>query len=252
MLKKRLIPVLLLRNGRMVKGRQFRDYRDTGDPISASRIYNAQKADELAFLDIEASRENRGTLLNIIEEVSMECFMPFTVGGGVRTVEDVRNLLKAGADKVLINSAAVENPRLITEAANAFGKQCLVVGVDVRREEAGYRVYTHCGRRPTDLDFGEHILRLDGLGAGEIFINSIDRDGMMQGYDGELLQEAVSNTNLPVIACGGAGNFQHLADAFDLYGVHAVACASLFHFGDNNPIRARAFLKNRGIAVKNV
>lgn len=236
----------------MVKGRQFRAYRDTGDPISAARIYNAQKADELAFLDIDASHENRGTLIRIIEAVSSECFMPFTVGGGIRSVEDVHGLLKAGADKVLINTAAVENPRLVADVANMFGKQCIVVGVDAKREGDRYRVYVQGARVATDLDLVEHVRSLEQMGAGEILLNSIDHDGMMNGYDHELLNLVVAATTLPVIACGGAGNFQHLVDAFENSGVHAVACASLFHFGDNNPIRARAFLKNKGIPVKNV
>jgi imidazole glycerol-phosphate synthase subunit HisF len=252
MLKKRLIPVLLLKQGRMVKGRQFRDYRDTGDPISAARIYNAQKADELAFLDIDASNEHRGTILEVIENVSKECFMPFTVGGGVRCVEDVRELLKAGADKVLINTAAVETPQLLADAASVFGKQCIVAGVDAKLESGKYRVYSQCGKVPTDVDLAEHVRCLQNMGAGEIFINSIDRDGMMSGYDPDLLRLVVAATRLPVIACGGAGNFEHLVDAFQEHGVHAVACASLFHFGDNNPIRARAFLKNRGVPVKNI
>jgi len=252
MLKKRLIPVLLLKQGRMVKGRQFRDYRDTGDPISAARIYNAQKTDELVFLDIDASHENRRTLVRVIEEVSKECFMPFTVGGGVRAIEDVRNLLNAGADKVLINSAAVENPQLVTDAANVFGRQCIVAGIDARRENGHYRVYVEGAKVPTDVDLVEHVRCLETMGAGEIFINSIDQDGMMNGYDHDLLKLVVAATKLPVIACGGAGNFQHLVDAFDINGVHAVACASLFHFGDNNPIRARAFLRNKGVPVKNV
>ncbi|HBA82749.1 MAG TPA: imidazole glycerol phosphate synthase subunit HisF [Verrucomicrobia bacterium] len=252
MLKKRLIPVLLLKQGRMVKGRQFRDYRDTGDPISAARIYNAQKADELMFLDIEASVEGRGALLQLIEVVSQECFMPFTVGGGLRSVDDVRNLLKAGADKVLINSAAVENPGLINCVADHFGRQCIVAGIDVRKMDGVYRVFTHGARQLAPVDFQLHIRHLEELGAGEFLINSIDHDGMMDGYDSELLKLAVATTSRPVIACGGAGNFQHLVDAFKRCSVHAVACASLFHFGDNNPIRARAFLKNQGIPVKNV
>jgi imidazole glycerol-phosphate synthase subunit HisF len=251
-LKKRLIPVLLLKNGRMVKGRQFRDYRDTGDPISASRIYNAQKADELMFLDIDASRDGRSALLQVVQKVSEECFMPFTVGGGVRTIDDIRDLLHAGADKVLINTSAATNPAFVEQAANIFGCQCIVSGVDVRKENGRYRVYTHCGSRRTDLDLCQHIQRLEAMGTGEILINSIDNDGMMKGYDGDLLKMVVSITKRPVIACGGAGNFQHLFDAFYLYGVHAVACASLFHFGDNNPIRARSFLKNKGIPVKTV
>lgn len=220
--------------------------------MSAARIYNAQKADELAFLDIDAHHENRGTLLRIIEEVSRECFMPFTVGGGIRSPDDVRNLLKAGADKVLINSAVVGNPQLVADAAEIFGTQCIVAGVDVRKEHDRYRVYSHGGRVPADIDLVEHVRRLEKMGAGEIFINSIDQDGMMTGYDQDLLRLVVGTTHIPVVACGGAGNFQHLADAFQNCGVHAVACASLFHFGDNNPIRARSYLKNKGIPVKNV
>lgn len=252
MLKKRLIPLLLLKSGRMVKGRQFRDYRDTGDPVSAARIYNAQKADELMFLDIDATREGRSALLGIIQKVSEECFMPFTVGGGVQSIEDVRHLLQAGADKVLINSAAAENPSLIEAAATMFGRQCIVAGIDVRKENGTYRIYSHCGARRTDLDLLQQVRDLEALGAGEFLINSIDRDGMMGGYDGDLVKAVVAATRRPVIACGGAGNFEHLLEAFDLYGAHAVACASLFHFGDNNPIRARAYLKNKGIPVKNV
>jgi len=236
----------------MVKGQQFRDYRDTGDPISASRIYNAQKTDELMFLDIDASRDGRSALLQVVQKVSEECFMPFTVGGGVRTIDDIRDLLNAGADKVLINTSAATNPSLVEQAANMFGRQCIVSGVDVRKENEKYRIYTHCGSQPTDLDLTQHVQKLEVMGTGEFLINSIDRDGMMNGYDGVLLKMVVSMTKRPVIACGGAGNFQHLFDAFDLYGAHAVACASLFHFGDNNPIRARSFLKNKGIPVKNV
>jgi len=236
----------------MVKGQQFRDYRDVGDPISASRIYNSQKTDELMFLDIDASHDNRSALLKVVQEVSVECFMPFTVGGGVRTIADIRELLYAGADKVLINTAATTNLSLIEQAANMFGRQCIVSGVDVRKENGKYQIYSHCGTQPTGLDFTQYVQKLEAMGTGEFLINSIDHDGMRSGYDCDLLKMVVSITKRPVIACGGAGNFQHLFDAFNLYGVHAVACASLFHFGDNNPIRARAFLKNKGIPVKNV
>lgn len=252
MLKRRIIPVLLLKGGRMVKGRQFADYRDTGDPISASRIYSAQKADELVFIDIEASHQNRTTLTALIERVSEECFMPLTVGGGIRSVEDIRVLLRAGADKIIVNTAASEVPGLIAGAADQFGRQCIVVGIDVRREQGEYRVYTHCGRVPTSLQLSAHLSEMEKMGAGEFLINSIDRDGMMQGYDHDLLRLVRSGTSRPVIAMGGAGHFQHLADVLQADLAHAVACASLFHFGDNNPIRARSFLKNKGIPVKNV
>ena len=252
MLKVRLIPVLLLRRGRMVKGKRFADFRDTGDPISAARIYNAQNADELAFVDTEASREGRGALLQIVERVAEECFMPFTVGGGIRTIEDIRNLLNAGADKVLITTAAVENPRLIAEGSEIFGRQCLVVGIDALRHSDGYQLYTHGGRTPANVEMEAHFHRMQEMGAGEFLVNSIDNDGMMQGYDSRLLKLASEYTDRPVIALGGAGNFQHLADVLRNQLAHAVACASLFHFGDNNPIRARAFLKNEGFPVKNV
>jgi cyclase len=234
----------------MVKGRKFSDYRDTGDPVSAARIYNAQKADELMFLDIQASYEGRESLFRIIEAVSSECFMPLTVGGGVSSVGGVIELLKVGADKVLINSAAVENPLLIPEAVRMVGQQCIVAGCDVRKNQSGYEVFIHGGRTPTGVLLEKHLESLQEMGVGEILINSIDEDGMMNGYDEELLKIAVKISKRPVICCGGAGNFNHLYDAFDKCGVHAVACASLFHFADNNPIRARAFLKNRNIPVK--
>lgn len=253
MLKIRIIPVLLLRNGRMVKGKQFRGFRDVGDPVSAARIYNAQNADELVFLDIDASAEGRGTLIDVISRVSHECFMPLSVGGGISSVDNVRELLRAGADKVVITTAAVERPGLITEAAERFGKQCIVAGIDVCRNDAGeLAVFTHSGRVRTSLDVFEHAAHLEALGAGELLINSIDRDGTMTGYDLELIRRIGLASHLPVIACGGAGHFMHLVAAIKEAGVAAVACASIFHFGDNNPIRARSYLKNEGIDVKNV
>lgn len=252
MLKRRIIPTLLLKGGRMVKGRQFANYRDTGDPVSASRIYSAQKADELVFIDIEASGQNRTALLSLIGKVSEECFMPFTVGGGIRSIEDIRELLRAGADKVLINTGAAEVPGLVEQAADSFGRQCIVVGIDLRLGVEGYRIYTHCGRQLSDTRLEEYIPRMERAGAGEFLINSIDRDGMMQGYDLDLLRRVKAHTARPVIALGGAGHFQHLAEVLQADLAHAVACASLFHFGDNNPIRARSFLKNKGIPVKNV
>lgn len=250
MLKRRVIPVLLLRNGRMVKGRRFTDFRDTGDPVSAARIYNAQNADELAFLDIEASAGGRRALLDVIERVSAECFMPLAVGGGVRTIDDVRMLLRAGADKVVITSAAAETPSFLREVADRFGAQCVVMGVDVRRDPAlGYRVFSRNGSVGHELSVDVHVGRAAALGAGEVLLNSIDEDGMMQGYDLALAGCARAATDVPLILCGGAGNFQHLAEAFAA-GADAAACASLFHFGDNNPIRARAYLKNAGFPVK--
>lgn len=252
MLKVRIIPILLLKDGRMVKGKQFTEYRDTGDPVFASRIYNTQFVDELIFLDITATNEGRETYFDIIEQVSIECFMPLTIGGGISNVSQIRKLLKAGADKVVINTAAVNTPQFIEEAAAVFGSQCIVVGIDVRYEEGNYIVYTNSGKLKTDLVLADHIVNMERLGAGEIFINSIDRDGMMQGYDQELIKLVLTYTTLPVIACGGAGNFMHLVDAYKNTGVGALAMASIYHFGDNNPVRARSYLKNQDINIKTV
>lgn len=253
MLKKRVIPLLLLRNGRCVKGKRFAEYRDTGNPVTATRVYNAQAADELIFLDIDATHEGRKTLLDVVEKVSEEAFMPFTVGGGIRTVEDIRRALVAGADKVAITTAAIEEPNLVADAAEHFGSQCVVAGIDVRRDpETGAPVvYTHAGRKRVDVGLLDLVRRLDAAGAGEFLINSIDQDGMMQGYDLDLVRMVAEATSKPVIACGGAGNYGHLDAGFKA-GAHAVACASLFHFGDNNPPRVRAFLKNAGYPQKDI
>jgi len=251
-LKKRVIPVLLLSNGRMVKGRQFKDYRDTGDPRSAARIYNAQYADELAFIDIQAGLESRGALLDIVRMAASECFMPLTVGGGITHIDDVRALLLAGADKVIITTAAVRQPTLIRQAAETFGSQCVVVGIDFRGESGSAKVWIKCGTEATDLDPVDHARNLVELGAGEILLNAIDRDGMMAGYDLGMASRVADAVSVPVILCGGAGNFVHLAEAFQKTAVAAAACASLFHFGDNNPIRARSYLRNLGIPVRAV
>jgi cyclase len=250
MLKKRIIPVLLLSNGRMVKGRQFKDYRDTGDPRSAARIYNAQYADELVFIDIQASFENRGALLDIVRMAASECFMPLTVGGGITHIDDVRALLLAGADKVLITTAAVLQPALISQAAETFGSQCVMAGIDYRVEADGAKVWIKCGVEATNLHPVDHARNLVELGAGEILLNAIDRDGMMTGYDLKMASLVAEAVSVPVIICGGAGNFMHLTEALQQTAVAAAACASLFHFGDNNPIRARSHLRNLGIPVR--
>ena len=251
MLKKRVIPVLLLREGRCVKGTRFAEYRDTGNPVTAARVYNAQNADELMFIDIDATHEGRATKLDVVEKVSEECFMPFTVGGAIRTVDDIRRALVAGADKVAITTEAAARPRFVAEAAEVFGSQCVVAGIDVRREGGRYVVVTHSGRTPVDLDLLDHVRNLDALGAGEILVNAIHADGMMAGFDLDLVAAISGVTNKPVIAAGGAGTYVHLDEAFKA-GAHALACASLFHFADNNPIRVRAFLKNAGYPMKNV
>jgi len=252
MLKQRLIPTLLLRNNRLVKGVNFDNYRETGNPISAARIYNSQYVDELIIIDIDATNEKRSFNIEIIENISKECFMPLTIGGGINSIDTVRELVSKGADKVVINTAAILNESLITEVANMFGKQCVVVGIDVRNENGIYKVYRNSGTVLCDVNLIDHVKRVEELGAGEIFINSISKDGKMDGYDLELISLLTSNSNLPIIACGGAGNFKHLADAYSQTKVSGLAMASIFHFGDNNPIRARAYLKNNKINLKNI
>ncbi|MDQ8021290.1 MAG: imidazole glycerol phosphate synthase cyclase subunit [Moraxellaceae bacterium] len=250
MVKKRVIPVLLLKDGRMVKGRQFKDYRDTGDPKSAVRIYNAQDADELVFLDIQASLQSRGALVEIVRNAATESFMPLTVGGGVTSTDDVRELLRAGADKVVITTAAVKQPGLIRAAAEMFGAQCVVAGIDYRGSGADARVWLHCGTEETSHHPVALAKSFAEQGAGEIFLNSIDRDGCMEGYDLEMAAQVADAVPVPVIVCGGAGHFMHLAEALQQTAVSAVACASLFHFGDNNPIRARSYLRNLKIPLR--
>jgi cyclase len=253
MLKKRIIPVLLLQDGRMVKGKQFKDYRDTGDPRTAVRIYSAQDADELVFLDIQASTKGHSNLLDILNLASEECFMPLTAGGGVTSIDNIRELLLAGADKVLINTATVTKPSLIKQSAEYFGNQCIVAGIDYRVDDNGIpKVWIRSGHEPTSLDPVDHARSLADIGAGEILLNSIDRDGMMQGYDLKMAGTVAHAVSVPVIVCGGAGNFMHLADVLKNTAVSAAACASIFHFGDNNPIRARSYLRNLGIPMRNL
>jgi imidazole glycerol-phosphate synthase subunit HisF len=249
-LKKRVIPVLLLRDGRMVKGRQFQNFRDTGEPRTAIRTYSAQDADELVFLDIQASVQSQAALVDVVSAAAEECFMPLAAGGGVRSLEDVRRLLLAGADKVVITTAGVLDPALITAAAERFGSQCVVAGVDYRSGPAGDRVWIRCGTEATSMTPLDHARRLVELGAGEILLNSIDRDGMMQGYDLDVAEQVAAAVPVPVVVCGGAGNFMHLAEALANTSVSAAACASLFHFGDNNPIRARFYLRNLGLPMR--
>jgi len=250
MLKKRVIPVLLLQHERMVKGVQFANYRDTGNPSTAVRIYSAQDADELVFLDIQVSSDSRRSLIEIVRQAAIECYMPLAAGGGLQSIDEVRELLLAGADKVVVTTAAVTHPKLIAEIAEKFGNQCVVAGIDYRQSEAGPRVWIRCGQEETKLDPIAHAQNLVTQGAGEIFINCIDRDGTMQGYDLGMAERMAAAVSVPVIVCGGAGNFSHLADALKGTSASAAACASLFHFGDNNPIRARSYLRNAGIPMR--
>lgn len=250
MLKKRVIPVLLLRDGRMVKGVRFSEYRDTGNPKTAVRIYSAQDTDELVFLDIQASLQTRQALVEIVRNAASECFMPLAAGGGIDSVDDARELLLAGADKVVVTTAAVTNPALLTQIAETFGSQALVAGIDYRHEASGARVWIRCGTQRTELDPVSHARALVALGAGELLLNSIDRDGTMSGYDLETARVVADAVDVPVIVCGGAGNFMHLADLFNTTQAAAAACASVFHFGDNNPIRARSYLRNLSIPMR--
>lgn len=250
MLKKRVIPVLLLRDGRMVKGVQFANYRNTGNPRTAVRIYSAQDADELVFLDIQGSVASRKALVEVVRDAAQECFMPLAAGGGIEDVEDVRELLAVGADKVVVTTAAVTRPGLVARIADRFGAQCVVAGIDYRSGPEGARVWIRSGTEATPLDPLEHALALAADGAGEILLNCIDRDGTMSGYDLEMAQRVATAVPVPVIVAGGAGNFMHLAELLRDTEASAAACASLFHFGDNNPIRARSYLRNLDIPMR--
>ena len=254
MLKKRIIPVLLLKNGRMVKGKNFKNFIDTGSPNSAVKIYTSQYADELMFIDINASNESRNTLIEIISNASKNAFMPFTVGGGIKSEEDVRQILASGADKVLITTSALYDKKLIQKSVKKFGSQAIIAGIDYKFDEKQNKnlVWTHCGNKKTNLSPLELAKNYQDLGVGEILINNIDRDGLMKGYDLEISNEMSVNLNIPLITCGGAGNFQHIVDVFNKTEVSAAACSSIFHFGDNCPMQARTYLRNHGIEMRNI
>jgi cyclase len=255
MLAKRIIPCLDVTAGRVVKGVNFVALRDAGDPVEIARRYDAEGADELTFLDITASSDQRDIILHVIEAVAEQVFIPLTVGGGVRRVDDVRRLLNAGADKVSINTAAVEDPQLVAAASARFGAQCIVVAIDARRRinddpAAGWEVYTHGGRRPTGLDAVAWARRVSELGAGEILLTSMDRDGTKLGFDLELTRAVTDAVPVPVIASGGVGNLQHLADGVTVGGADAVLAASIFHFGAFTVAQAKRFLAAQGIPVR--
>lgn len=250
-LKNRLIPVLLLNAGRMVKGVRFGDFRDVGHPVTTARVYDAQGADELIFLDIQAGREGRGALDDVVMQVAEGCFMPLTVGGGVRSIEDFRRLLKAGADKVSINTAAVERPTLISEASAVFGAQCVVVSIDAKRNAQGRReVVTHAGTRFAGLDPVAWATEAARLGAGELLVTSVDHEGAMKGYDLELIRQVADAVDIPVVAHGGVGTLEHLAEGLREGKASAVAAASIFHFTDQSVIKAKTYLKQAGVGIR--
>jgi imidazole glycerol-phosphate synthase subunit HisF len=251
MLAKRIIPCLDVTAGRVVKGVSFVELRDAGDPIEIARRYDEQGADELTFLDITATSDDRGILFRIIEQVAEQVFIPLTVGGGVRQVEDVRNLLNAGADKVSINTSAVVNPQLIADAASRYGSQCIVVAIDAKQVAPGrWEVFTHGGRKATGLDVVEWAGKMQTLGAGEILLTSMDRDGSKIGFDLALTRAVSDALEIPVIASGGVGNLQHLVDGVKQGGADAVLAASIFHYGEYTVQQAKQFMAQQGIEVR--
>ncbi|WP_091735833.1 imidazole glycerol phosphate synthase subunit HisF [Phenylobacterium immobile] len=250
MLRVRVIPCLDVKDGRVVKGVNFVALRDAGDPVEQARAYDAAGADELMFLDITASHENRGTILDVVARTAEVCFMPVSVGGGIRKVEDARRLLLAGADKISINTAAVENRDLISACADAFGAQATVVAIDAKRVGDHWRVFTYGGRNDTGLDVIDYAAEAVAKGAGEILLTSMDRDGAKIGYDTALLRAVTSAVHVPVIASGGAGNAQHMADAVTKGGADAVLAASIFHFGEITIDGAKAVMAAAGIPVR--
>ena len=251
MLKARIIPCLDVKDGRVVKGVNFVSLVDAGDPVEQARLYDSQGADELCFLDITASHENRQTLYDVVRRTAEQCFMPLTVGGGVRAGEDVRTLLAAGADKVAINTAAVQRPELVAEAANRFGSQCIVVAIDAKRSDGGgYQVFTHGGRRPTGLDAVAWAERMVAAGAGEILLTSMDRDGTRAGYDIGLTRAVADAVTVPVIASGGVGVLAHLVEGIRDGHATALLAASIFHFGEHSIGEAKAYLKAAGVPVR--
>ena len=251
MLAKRVIPCLDVKDGRVVKGVRFVDLRDAGDPVEAALAYDAQGADELVFLDITASHEDRHIMLEVVRRTAEGIYMPLTVGGGIRSIEDVRRLLRAGADKVSLNTAALAEPTLIREAAERFGSQCIVVAIDARRDAPGrWGVFTHGGRRPADRDAIAWAQEAVALGAGEILLTSMDRDGTKDGYDLELTRAVAEAVSVPVIASGGAGSLEHLVEGVTDGGADAALAASIFHFAIHTIAEAKTYMRERGVQVR--
>ena len=250
MLKNRIIPCLDVKNGRVVKGINFVDLKDAGDPVEQAKIYSDGGADEICFLDITASNENRDTIYDVVERTSKKCFVPLTVGGGIRGVEDINKLLNCGADKVSINTAAVQNSEMIIESSKKFGSQCIVVAIDAKKNGNKWEVFTHGGRNNTSLDAIEFAKKMEGNGAGELLVTSMDRDGTQIGYDNDLMFKISSTVNIPVIASGGVGNLDHLVDGIKLGNASAVLAASIFHYGTHSINEAKQYLNLKGIPVR--
>lgn len=252
-LAKRIIPCLDVDKGRVVKGVQFVDIRDAGDPVEVAKRYNEEGADEITFLDITASHEQRDTTVHTVERMAAEVFIPLTVGGGIRTVDDIRTMLNAGADKVSINTAAIRDPQFVRAAAQRFGSQCIVVAIDAKRVGASplrWEIFTHGGREPTGIDAVAWACQMAEYGAGEILLTSMDRDGTRDGFDLELTRAITDAVNIPVIASGGVGNLQHLVDGVVEGGADAVLAASIFHFAEHSIQDAKAFMADRGVEVR--
>jgi len=250
LLAKRIIPCLDVKDGRVVKGTQFVDLRDAGNPVEIAKIYDQQGADEIAFLDITASYEKRDILLDIVRRTAEEIFIPLTVGGGVRRLEDIRTLLKAGADKVSVNTAAVRDPHFVERASKRFGCQCIVIAIDAKRRGDTWEVFTHGGRVPTGIDALVWAKKMEELGAGEILLTSMDRDGTKDGYDIELTRTISEQVSIPVIASGGVGTLEHLYEGLALGKASAVLAASIFHYKEYSIAQVKSFLKEKGVTVR--
>ena len=246
---KRIIPCLDVKNGRVVKGVNFVGLKDAGDPVEIAKRYNDEGADEITFLDITASNEQRGTIIDVVEKVAKEVFIPLTVGGGIRTLEDIYNLLNVGCDKVSLNSSAIDNPNIINDAAKRFGSQCIVVAIDAKKTDNGWNIYKHGGRIDTGIDAIFWAKKVEELGAGEILLTSMDKDGTKSGYDLELISKISKIINIPIIASGGAGEMKHIKDAF-LNGADAALAASIFHFREIEIMNLKKYLKENNISVR--
>jgi len=250
MLKNRIIPCLDVKNGRVVKGINFVDLKDVGDPVEQAKIYSDGGADEICFLDITASNENRNTIYDVVEKTSKKCFVPLTVGGGVRSVDDINKLLSCGADKVSINTAAVQNKKVVEESSKKFGSQCIVVAIDAKKNGDNWEVFTHGGRTSTGINAVDFALTMEDSGAGELLVTSMDKDGTKSGYDIELMKKISETVNIPVIASGGAGNLDHLAEGITKGKANAVLAASIFHYGKYSIKQAKEYLDSKGIPVR--